>query len=102
MSAGPIVWILCSEIYPLNGRDFGITVSTATNWIVNGIVGVTFLKLLNGLGPSNTFFLYGGLEVLFFIFFVLFVPETKGVSLEKISSNLLSGKPLKEIGWVKE
>jgi SP family galactose:H+ symporter-like MFS transporter len=98
MSAGPIIWILCSEIYPLNGRDFGITVSTATNWIVNGIVGVTFLKLLNGLGPDNTFFLYGGIEVLFFIFFVLFVPETKGVSLEQISANLLSGKPLKEIG----
>jgi SP family galactose:H+ symporter-like MFS transporter len=98
MSAGPIVWILCSEIYPLNGRDFGITVSTATNWIVNGIVGVTFLKLLNGLGAGNTFFLYGGLEILFFIFFVLYVPETKGVSLERISSNLLSGKPLKEIG----
>ncbi|MFA7483344.1 MAG: sugar porter family MFS transporter [Vulcanimicrobiota bacterium] len=102
MSAGPIVWILCSEIYPLNGRDFGITVSTATNWIVNGIVGITFLKLLNGLGPSNTFFLYGGMEILFFIFFVLFVPETKGVSLEKIAANLLSGKPLREIGWVKE
>lgn len=98
MSAGPIVWILCSEIFPLNGRDFGITVSTATNWIVNGIVGVTFLKLLNGLGPSGTFYLYGAMEVLFFLFFLLFVPETKGVSLEKISSNLLSGKRLKDIG----
>jgi MFS transporter, SP family, galactose:H+ symporter len=98
MSAGPIVWILCAEIYPLNGRDFGITVSTATNWIVNGIVGITFLKLLNGLGPDNTFFLYGGLEALFFVFFVLFVPETKGVSLEQISANLLAGKPLREIG----
>ena len=24
MSAGPIIWVLCSEIYPLSGRDFGI------------------------------------------------------------------------------
>lgn len=102
MSAGPIVWILCSEIYPLNGRDFGITVSTTTNWVVNGIVGMTFLKLLNTLGPSGTFFLYGGLEVIFFIFFVLFVPETKGVSLEQISANLLSGKRLREIGVSKK
>ncbi len=25
MSAGPLVWVLCSEIQPLKGRDFGIT-----------------------------------------------------------------------------
>ncbi|WP_279157416.1 sugar porter family MFS transporter, partial [Obesumbacterium proteus] len=33
MSAGPLIWVLCSEIQPLKGRDFGITCSTATNWI---------------------------------------------------------------------
>lgn len=98
LSAGPIVWILCSEIYPLNGRDFGITVSTATNWIVNGVVGVTFLHLLTTLGPDKTFYLYGGFEVLFFIFFIYFVPETKGVSLEQISARLLAGEPLRNIG----
>lgn len=31
MSAGPLIWVLCSEIQPLKGRDFGITCSTATN-----------------------------------------------------------------------
>ncbi|MEW6279300.1 MAG: sugar porter family MFS transporter [Candidatus Eremiobacterota bacterium] len=98
MSAGPIVWILCSEIYPLNGRDFGVTVSTGTNWIVNGIVGASFPVLLGTLGPGNTFLLYGGLEVLFIVFFVLYVPETRGVSLERISENLMNGKPLRELG----
>lgn len=98
MSAGPIIWVLCSEIYPLSGRDLGITVSTATNWIVNGIVGVTFLTLLEDFGHGNTFLLYGGMEVLFILFFLAFVPETKGISLEKIASNLLAGKRLREIG----
>ncbi|MCV6005520.1 MFS transporter, partial [Escherichia coli] len=28
MSAGPLIWVLCSEIQPLKGRDFGITCST--------------------------------------------------------------------------
>jgi Sugar (and other) transporter len=41
MSAGPIIWVLCSEIYPLAGRDLGVTFSTATNWIANAIVGMT-------------------------------------------------------------
>lgn len=98
MSAGPIIWVLCSEIYPLTGRDFGITCSTGTNWIANAIVGMTFLTLLNNLGAGNTFLMYGAFNVAFIIFFLFFVPETKGISLEKIEANLLSGKKLKEIG----
>jgi len=98
MSAGPIIWVICAEIFPLQGRDLGVTFSTATNWIVNAIVGGTFLSLLAGLGNGNTFLLYGGLNALFIVFFLLFVPETKGVSLEKIEANLLSGKPLRRIG----
>jgi hypothetical protein len=46
MSAGPIIWVICAEIFPLSGRDLGVTFSTATNWIVNAIVGGTFLTLL--------------------------------------------------------
>jgi SP family galactose:H+ symporter-like MFS transporter len=98
MSAGPIIWILCSEIYPTSGRDLGITVSTATNWIVNGIVGATFLTLLDKLGSGNTFLVYGGLEVVFILIFLAYVPETKGVSLEHIAANLLGGRKLREIG----
>jgi SP family galactose:H+ symporter-like MFS transporter len=98
MSAGPIIWVLCSEIYPLSGRDFGITCSTGTNWIANAIVGMTFLTLVNGIGSGNAFLLYGALNILFIIFFLLFVPETKGVSLEHIQANLLAGKRLKSIG----
>jgi len=98
MSAGPIIWVLCAEIFPLSARDLGVTFSTATNWIVNAIVGGTFLTLLDKLGNGNTFLLYGGLNALFIVFFLLFVPETKGISLEKIESNLLSGLPLRKIG----
>lgn len=101
-SAGPITWIICSEIYPLAGRDFGITCSTATNWIVNSIVGLTFLSMLQGLGSRATFLIYGLLEILFIIFFLIWVPETKGITLEKISHNLLSGKRLRDIGTTKK
>ena len=100
-SAGPIIWVLCAEIYPLQGRDFGITVSTATNWITNAIVGSTFLTLLNTVGKGNTFILFGVLEALFIVFFIVLVPETKGISLEHIEKNLMSGKRLKDIGVVR-
>ncbi|MFZ4778477.1 MAG: sugar porter family MFS transporter [Terrimicrobiaceae bacterium] len=98
MSAGPIIWVICSEIYPLAGRDLGVTFSTGTNWIANAIVGMTFLTMLGSIGGGNTFLLYGGMNVLFIIFFLLFVPETKGVSLEKIEKNLMSGLKLRKIG----
>ena len=98
MSAGPIFWVICSEIFPLAGRDFGITCSTGTNWITNAIVGMTFLSLVQGIGPGNTFLLYGAMNVFFIVFFIFLVPETKGVSLEHIERNLMSGKKLREIG----
>jgi SP family galactose:H+ symporter-like MFS transporter len=98
MSAGPLVWTLCSEIQPLKGRDFGIACSTFTNWACNVVVGFTFLSLLNGIGNANTFWLYAALNAAFIALTFWLVPETKGVTLEQIERNLMSGKRLREIG----
>lgn len=98
MSAGPVVWILCSEIQPLKSRDFGIACSTTMNWVCNMIIGATFLTLLNNAGTAQTFWIYTGMNLLFIALTILLVPETKGVSLEKIEKNLMEGKPLKDIG----
>ncbi|MCR3755263.1 MAG: galactose:H(+) symporter [Candidatus Westeberhardia cardiocondylae] len=98
MSAGPLVWVLCSEIQPLKGRDFGITISTSTNWIANMIVGATFLTMLEKFGNSNTFLFYGLLNFIFILITIKFVPETKNVSLEHIEKNLMKGKSLRNIG----
>lgn len=98
MAAGPVVWLLCSEIQPLKGRDFGITVSTTTNWVANMIVGATFLTLLETLGNANTFWIYAALNLAFILLTMAVVPETKGVTLEHIEHNLMQGKALREIG----
>jgi SP family galactose:H+ symporter-like MFS transporter len=98
MSAGPLIWTLCSEVQPLKGRDFGIGCSTMTNWIANMIVGFTFLTLLNSFGHTNTFWLYAGLNAFFILLTFWLVPETKGITLEQIERNLMSGKRLRNIG----
>lgn len=98
MSAGPLVWTLCSEIQPLKGRDFGIGCSTFTNWIANMIVGATFLTLLNGIGNAHTFWLYAALNLVFIGLTFWLIPETKGVTLEQIERNLMHGRRLREIG----
>ena len=97
-SAGPIVWILCAEIFPLNARDFSMVTAVLTNWICNFILALTFLSVLNGAGPVFTF---GGFAVINLIGVALIfwlLPETKGVSLEKIEQNLLKGKRLRDLG----
>jgi SP family galactose:H+ symporter-like MFS transporter len=98
MSAGPLIWVLCSEIQPLKGRDFGITCSTTVNWIANMIVGATFLTMLNTLGSAHTFWIYAGLNLVFIFITIALIPETKNISLEHIERNLMAGKPLREIG----
>ena len=96
--AGPVVWILCSEIQPLKSRDFGIACSTMTNWLSCTLIGATFLTLLDTLGSTMTFWLYAALNALFVYLTMRYVPETKGVTLEKIEQNLMEGKKLKDIG----
>jgi len=98
MSAGPLIWTLCSEVQPLKGRDFGIAASTFTNWGTNYIVGISFLSLMTAFGNAQTFWLYAALNAVFIVLTFLLVPETKGVTLEQIERNLMSGKPLREIG----
>lgn len=98
VSLGPIMWILCAEIYPLQGRDFGIAVTTSTNWICNAIVGGTFLTLLTSFGAPKTFALFGLCGVVSLFIIKGFAPETKDVSLEQIEANLLAGKPCRKLG----
>ncbi len=98
MSAGPLIWILCSEVQPINGRDFGIALSTLTNWVANFVVGATFLSLLNNFGHAQTFWLYAGFNVVFIVITGLLVPETKNITLEFIERNLMAGKALRKIG----
>ena len=95
---GPLIWTLCSEIQPLQGRDFGMSVSTFTNWAANWLVGNTFLTLLSVLGQANTFWLFAALNLTFIAFVVLLVPETKGVTLESIEHKLMHGTRLRDIG----
>jgi len=98
VSLGPIIWILCAEIFPLKGRDVGVGVTTATNWICNAIVGGTFLTLVTNFGPTATFGIFAGIGFLSLLFTINFVPETKDVSLEQIEANLLANKNLRDLG----
>ena len=81
---GPLPWTINSEIYPTWARSSAIAIATSTNWIFNLIVSLTFLSTANALGQPVTFGVYACLGFLGLVFFTLFVPETRGVSLEEV------------------
>ena len=84
ISLGPIFWLLIAEIYPLNIRGLAEGTASAANWIANLLVSLTFLTLVESLGASRTFWLYGVLAIFSWIFSYVLVPETKGRTLEEI------------------
>jgi len=87
ISLGPIFWLLIAEIYPLKIRGIAEGTAAGTNWAANLLVSITFLSLVQALGPSWTFWLYGLLAVASFVFAYALVPETKGRTLEEIEKS---------------
>jgi SP family galactose:H+ symporter-like MFS transporter len=98
VSWGPVAWLVCSEIFPLEGREIGMTVTTMVNWTFAGLVMNYALSFMAKFGNASIFYLFAGFCVLAILFVSRFVPETRGVTLEKIESNLKSGVSLRHLG----
>lgn len=84
ISLGPIFWLLIAEIYPLKIRTSSEGLAATFNWGSNLVVSLTFLTLVQGIGPSRTFLLYALFAVAAWIFSYRKVPETRGRTLEEI------------------
>jgi MFS transporter, SP family, galactose:H+ symporter len=95
---GPVFWLLISEIYPLKIRGVAMSVATSANWGANLFVAITFLTLIQATGRSSTFWLYGLVGIVAWLFTWFYVPETKGRSLEDIESHWKAGKHPRAMG----
>jgi len=84
---GPLPWIVCSEIFPAKLRGRAMSVSTFCIWTGCLIVAQTFPYLLNHIGSSKTFWIYGACSAVTFFLVLVLLPETKGKSLEEIEKS---------------
>ena len=86
MTLAPVTWIVISEIFPTRLRARGMAVSTFALWSASFVLTYTFPLLNSSLGASGTFWLYGLICILGFLFIKVNLPETKGKTLEEIEA----------------
>ena len=65
--------------------------ASGTVWLSDTLVSLVTLTLVNALGPTGTFWLFGLVNVATFGFVWAFVPETAGTALEDIEKRLRNG-----------
>ncbi|XP_068594456.1 solute carrier family 2, facilitated glucose transporter member 8 [Brachionichthys hirsutus] len=83
---GPIPWLLMSEIFPVKVRGFASAACVLTNWGLAFVVTKTFQDMMILLTSAGTFWLFASMCIVNVIFTIVFIPETKGKTLEQIEA----------------
>jgi sugar porter (SP) family MFS transporter len=89
VSIGPVMWVLFSELFPLQVKGIAISLVGFINSAVSYIVQQIFPWELDTFGSSTTFLIYGLFGALGFVFVLFVVPETKGKTLEELEKQLV-------------
>uniref|UniRef100_A0A0D9XUH0 Major facilitator superfamily (MFS) profile domain-containing protein n=1 Tax=Leersia perrieri TaxID=77586 RepID=A0A0D9XUH0_9ORYZ len=79
---GPTTATYTAEVMPLRLRAQGASIGIAVNRLACGAVTMTFISLADGITMAGCFFLYAGVAAATFVFVYVWLPETKGRSLE--------------------
>jgi MFS family permease len=85
-AAGPgvVVWLALSELMPTRIRSRGMGIALLLNQGVSTLMAYVFLPVVAHFGYYAMFFIWAGCAVLYFLTATLFLPETKGKTLEEI------------------
>ena len=84
-SWGPLAILVPSEIFPLEIRPAGQGVSVAVSMLCSFAVAQAFLPMLCHL-RFGLFYFFAGWVLVMTLFVVVFLPETKGVPVEKMGT----------------
>ena len=95
---GPLAWVVTGEIFPLQTRAKSLSITTASNWLLNWAIAYSTPYLVDfGKGNANLqskiFFIWFGCCFICIAFVYCMIYETKGLSLEEV--NLL----YEEVSW---
>jgi len=83
---GPCCWIIVSEIPTARLRAMNVALAAATQWLFNFVVAQAVPHMLVTVGNAGygTYFIFGSFCFSMFFFVWFLIPETKGMSLERM------------------
>jgi MFS transporter, SP family, solute carrier family 2 (myo-inositol transporter), member 13 len=84
---GVVVWLALSELMPTRIRSNGMSIALLLNQAVSTGIAAVFLPTVGKYGYSTMFWGFAGCTVIYFITAVMFLPETKGKTLEEIEAH---------------
>ncbi|KAF8012514.1 hypothetical protein BT93_I0617 [Corymbia citriodora subsp. variegata] len=86
LGMGSVPWLIMSEILPANIKGLSGSMATLANWTTTWLITLT-ANLLLDWSTGGTFTIYAAVAACSAVFVILFVPETKGRTLEEIQSS---------------
>ena len=81
---GPVPFTYSAEAYPLYVRAYGMSLATATTWFFNFVLSITWPSLQTAFTTQGAFAWYATWNLIGFVLVLLFLPETKGKTLEEL------------------
>lgn len=81
-SVGPLPWVICSEIFNNRTRHYGLMTASMSQWLWNFAVSMATPHMVKKLPHGGIFFFFACINIISFVLAIIFLPETKGVSLE--------------------
>ncbi|WP_405400372.1 sugar porter family MFS transporter [Maribacter sp. Asnod2-G09] len=92
---GAVIWVFISEIFPNSVRAYGQSWGVSVHWVFASIITLItpfFLDATEGVLKDQVWYIYYffcAMMVLQLIWAITKMPETKGVSLEELSKELV-------------
>jgi len=84
IGAGPICWLMNSEVLPLTVRARGMTLGCSLNRLASAVLQTVFLSLTEAITPVGSFMFLTGMNLLGVAFLYTYMPETKNKTLEEM------------------
>jgi SP family myo-inositol transporter-like MFS transporter 13 len=84
MGPGVVGWLILSELMPTRIRSMGMGIALLLNQGVSTLSAAVFLPIVGNQGYFVMFFVWAACTVIYFMAATVFLPETKGRTLEEI------------------
>lgn len=85
---GPLPWAVLGEMFPANVKSAASSIVASTCWVLGFIVLQFFSTLDEAVGSHWSFWLFGIMCGIAFVFTLMTLMETKGMSLQQIQDKL--------------